>query len=151
MTKKTISKAEKAKKPAVKKAEKTRRNSNTKKTKLLKPLQMELIKNLTEIPSRYSSHKELYDSLKIPESTFYEWMKNEAFLAELRHAMDIIYKGYGAKVRSALVKASIQGDVHAIKLYLKHAEGWSEKIGLEHSGSVEQITGIRIVKPEGEK
>lgn len=121
-------------KKGTKSTSKTSGEAGQNRTKLT-PKQLEAIVFLSEIPSTFSSMEQLAKKVGVSRTTLYEWGKLPAFAAELTARVEANYKAYGALARSALVKAMLKGDIRAIELFYKHAEGWKPTSSVELGAS----------------
>lgn len=89
--------------------------------------QLQAVALLAEIPSTYSTMKDVAKKVGVDERTLRRWRNLHTFQEAQKKEISQNYLSYGVHVRSGIVKAAVEGNAAMAKLYLQHAEGWGEK------------------------
>ena len=75
----------------------------------------------------YSTKKEIYESLGVPEATFYGWLRQQDFIDMVNNKVDKYTDRELPEVWSALVKEAKSGNTNAIKLYFEMKNKYKDR------------------------
>ncbi len=82
--------------------------------------------------------KEVYTTLDIPESTFYDWLNKQKFIDLINSKIDKFTDRETAEVWKALIEEATEGNIKAIKLFFEMKGKYRQKHEVDHSGQVTQ-------------
>ena len=93
-----------------------------------------------------SSKREVYETLNIPESTFYDWMNKQEFIDMINEKIDKYTDRELAEVWKSLIKEAKMGDTRAIKLFFELKGKYKQEIDI----GVKELPTINLVRGSGE-
>ena len=94
-----------------------------------------------------TTNQQVYESLDIPQSTFYDWMNKQEFIDRINKKIDKYTDRETAKVWKSLIKEAKNGDVRAIKLFFEMKGKYKQDIDL----NVNQLPDINLVRGGGDE
>jgi len=92
--------------------------------------------------------KEIGEKIGVPYNTLVKWRMNEEFLEQTREFARQAMRGHLARVYNALAKEALSGKATALKIFLTHFDGYTERTATDLSGQV--ATGVTLQFDAGE-
>ena len=89
-----------------------------------------------------SSKRKVYETLNIPESTFYDWMNKQEFIDMVNEKIDKYTDRELAEVWRSLIKEAKTGDTRAIKLFFELKGKYKQEIDI----GVKELPSINLVR-----
>lgn len=86
-------------------------------------------------PDFKGNSTKIINSLGVPRTTFYRWLKNPEFISYVNELIDLYTDSELGTVWKALIRRCVIGDVRAIKLYFELKGKYKQQV--EHSDTRE--------------